>query len=476
MSDKKHLVLKGNTWSFNWRIPKDCKDVFSGKTFITKSLKTHSIKEARVRRNQMLAEIEQQIQEHRHGHSEAKVYRQAVRELVMLDKQSVWQEFVAYQQKISRMVSEGVSIQTPNDLPNKLAVLPEDERLKLHANTVQAAFYDNLADPAERARAKAVQNVALGYQSDLAKVTLKEALEQHLKDNGPRLKVNTCTQTRKAVKSFLEYVGKSDVALESIGRKQVHNFIGHASDARSGSTVKTYLSYLSSIWKHARNLEDVTGDNPFNGHKIERETESYQEFDKAHLEAIFRETKQYRDATDDYYKYLLPRLGYMTGCRIEELCSLQCDQIIKDPESGIMYLAVRNGKTSNAKRKIPLHDWVRDDVARQKERVGSGLLFPSLTSQRNDGKHGDKASKWFGRLKKGLQIPGGRSRSFHSFRVHMATNLENGGVEEATAVWIMGHTRNLSLTYGLYSKGKAVSELKAAMDTISVPIQERLEN
>lgn len=32
----------------------------------------------------------------------------------------------------------------------------------------------------------------------------------------------------------------------------------------------------------------------------------------------------------------------------------------------------------------------------------------------------------------------------------------------------MGLTRNLSLTCGLYSKGKAVSELKAAVDTIPV--------
>jgi hypothetical protein len=288
MSDRKYLVPKGDTWSFNWRVPKDCKDIFGGRTFISKSLKTQSITEARYRRNQLLAEIEQQIQEHRQGHSEAQSYRKAVRELVMMDKASVWQEFAGYQRQITEMVINGVSIETPDNLPDKLATLPADERLHLHANTNQAAFYDKLADPADRARAKAVQQIVLGYQSDLAHVTLKEALAQHLKDNGARVKVNTRTQTSNAVARFLEYLGKPDVALKSIRRKQVHQFIIHASETRSGSTVDNYVSFLSTVWKHARNLEDVEGDNPFSEHKVERQTQSYQPFDAADLEAIFK--------------------------------------------------------------------------------------------------------------------------------------------------------------------------------------------
>jgi hypothetical protein len=362
MSDRKYLVLKSNTWSFNWRVPKDCKDVFGGKTFITKSLKTQSITEARFRRNQMLAEIEQQIQEHRRGHSEAVNYRNAVRELVMMDKQSVWKEFVGHTQQINKMVSSGIKIETPEDLPDRLATLPEEDRIKLSANTVLSAFYDKMDDPAERARAKAVQQVALGYQSDLAHVTLKEALEQHLKDNGPRVKVNTRTQTRNAVARFLKFLDKPDVALKSIRRKQVHQFIIHSSELRSGSTVENYVSFFSTVWKHARNLEDVEGDNPFSEHKVERQTESYQLFDDVQLKAIFKETSKHKESANDCYKYLLPRLGYMTGCRIEELCSLQCDQIVTDPDTAIIYLEVRTGKNSNAKRKIPLHDWVKDDV------------------------------------------------------------------------------------------------------------------
>ncbi|WP_339344998.1 site-specific integrase [uncultured Alcanivorax sp.] len=469
MSDTKYLTLRGNTWLLNWRVPKDCKELFNGKSFITKSLQTHSLKEARFRRNQMLAEIEEQVQAHRQGSTSATSYRQMVRTLVSGDSAALKAEFMSVMGKITTKLHAGAKVELPKDLTDRLVDASVEEREDLKTHATIKAYAEVLDDPAERLHAKAVQHAYLGLQHDMAQHTLKEALKQHLKDNGPRLKVNTQTQTKKAVERLLTFLKKDDVALASIGRKQVKEFITASMVARSGSTVANYLSFLSSIWQHAVDLEEVSGGNPFSGHKIEKGTQSYQEFSPEQLQAIFKETEQYRDSTDDYYKFLLPRFGYMTGCRIEELCSLRCEQIITDPKSGIAYFEIEDGKTENAKRRIPLHDWIKDDVLAQKGRVGSGLLFPSLKSQRNDGKHGDRASKWFGRLKTKLGITG-RQRSFHSFRVHMATNLERGGIEESTAVWIMGHTRNLSLSYGLYSKGLDLRQLKEAIDTIPAPV------
>ena len=39
----------------------------------------------------------------------------------------------------------------------------------------------------------------------------------------------------------------------------------------------------------------------------------------------------------------------------------------------------------------------------------------------------------------------------------MATALERGDVPEETATFILGHERTVSMSYGLYSKGKTVS-------------------
>ena len=63
---------------------------------------------------------------------------------------------------------------------------------------------------------------------------------------------------------------------------------------------------------------------------------------------------------------------------------MTCEQIVTNEETGISYFEVLEGKTDNAKRKIPLHDWIADEVLELRNKLGTGLLFPSLTTQRLD--------------------------------------------------------------------------------------------
>ena len=79
----------------------------------------------------------------------------------------------------------------------------------------------------------------------------------------------------------------------------------------------------------------------------------------------------------------------------------------------------------------------------------------------------DKVSKWFGRLKdKHMTVQA--KKGFHSFRVHVATSLERGHISESTTVWILGHNRTASRSYGLYSKGMSTKQLKDAIDVIEI--------
>lgn len=465
MADTKHLIQRNGLYLFNWRVPKDCIDIFNGKKFVTKSLQTHSLREAKYRRTQMLAEVERTIQEHRHGHCDASQYRENVRAMLQHSDDDLEGAYSALTIKLERLLREKGEPDL-SYLSEELIDLTASEREQRLKEERLKAYTDLLPDRSERIYAKALQNSYLGIQHDLAHITLQEALGLHLRDNGQRLKTNTQTQTKKSVERFLEFMKKPDVSLKSIGRRTVKEFISDVTKVRKGATVGNYVSFMSSIWQHAHDLEMVSGDNPFKGHKIDsKPTSSYEMFSDEELTALFKETAQFSDCTDDFYKYLIPRLGYTTGCRIEELCSLKCEQVVTDQDSGISFIEVREGKTENAKRKIPLHDWVAAEVIRQRDAIGTGLLFPNLTTQRNDGKHGDKVSKWFGRLKKKHGITQ-RSKAFHSFRVHVATNLERGSIPESTAVWILGHTRNLSLSYGLYSKGMDLKQLKKAIDVI----------
>lgn len=472
MSDTKHLIQRKGLWLFNWRVPKDCVDPFNGKKFVTKSLGTHKLPEARLRRNQMLAEVQQQVHDYRHGNkpesdSEANVYRENVKLLMGKADADLSSAYEILCQRLEQLETEHGKVDPDlTEVESKLMHMNNDDRAKVFREAYLKTLVSLIPDPVERAQAKALQNVHIGIQHDLSHVTLLEATKLHHDDNEDKLKVNTLGQIKTAVERFLKTIEKDDITLKSIGRLMVKDFIKVQLKERSGATVNNYVTFLSGIWNHAYDLELVEGDNPFAKHRIDSApAESYQMFDDWELAFFFEETKQFKNDPENNYKYFIPRLGYVTGCRIEELCSLTCEQIITDKTTGITYFEVLEGKTENAKRKIPIHDWIVDDVVKLRDTLGSGMLFPSLTTQRRDGKRSDKVSKWFGRLKKKQGITK-RAKAFHSFRVHVATYLERGGVPESTAVWILGHTRTASLSYGLYSKGMDLGPLKEAVSVI----------
>lgn len=476
MSDTKYLIERKGLWLFNWRVPKDCIDLFEGKKTITKSLGTHKLPEARLRRNQMLAEVEQQVHGHRQGKksesradTEAYIYRENVKLLLNHDHDALDGAYEALCTKLDKLENAQGRVEPDlSDVENQLLHMSSEERSRVIKEAYLKSLVNLIPDPIERAQAKALQNVHAGIRHDLNHVTLCEALKLHHDDNEGKLKVNTLGQIKTAVERFLATIDKSDITLKTIGRMIVKDFIKEQMKERTGATVNNYVTFLSGIWNHAYDLELVEGDNPFARHKIDSTpTESYQMFEDDELAFFFKETQKFKDHPEYHYRYLIPRLGYVTGCRIEELCSLTCEQIITDEKTGITYFEVREGKTENAKRKIPLHDWIVDEVVELRDNLKSGLLFPKLTTQRRDGKRSDKVSKWFGRLKREQGLTK-RSKAFHSFRVHVATYLERGGVPESTAVWILGHTRTASLSYGLYSKGMDLGPLKEAVSVIPV--------
>jgi len=52
-----------------------------------------------------------------------------------------------------------------------------------------------------------------------------------------------------------------------------------------------------------------------------------------------------------------------------------------------------------------------------------------------------------------------KSRTFHSFRVHMSTAYQRAGIDESSAAFILGHKGGKTMTYGYYSKGEELKDL-----------------
>jgi len=407
---------------FHWRVPKDCIALFGGKKFIVKSLKTHSTRDARLRRNILLAEHQKKVHDFRHGTTDREFFLSSV-------------------ELISQQSDENIE----SAWVDALDKTPQTPDQKIHK--------------------EALRFVHKGIPSDYADITLKDAFQAFKSERSGDVAEKTIVKAERATTVFLAHLQQPDTSLSSVTRKEVRLFLKVMQSQYASGTVSDFITMLSLIWKVAHD-EDLIGENisnPFADHRIKtKDKESYQLLPEGKLQEVFEATKEFKDGGLKAYKYFMPRLGLVTGCRIAELASLRVNQVLK--KGDITYIDIDKGKTKNSKRILPIHSEIADELWKQREQVAAthsadSLLFPALKTTRQDGNSGDKYSKEFGRLKNKLGITE-RKYAFHSLRVHMATNFERASIPEERAVWVMGHTRNLSLTYGLYSKGPSLEQLR----------------
>ena len=169
----------------------------------------------------------------------------------------------------------------------------------------------------------------------------------------------------------------------------------------------------------------------------------------------------------DYHKLLasceddpiladLITLGAYTGCRIEKLCGLKLVNVRTDR------LELVDAKTEAGWRTIPIHDHIKQSVARLIDTSKDDYLLSGLTFN----KFGDRSNaigKRFGRLKKRLDY--GPDYVFHSLRKGFATQLENAGQPLNVVARLMGHSQD-NQSFGNYSDGLVLEELKRAINHV----------
>lgn len=304
------------------------------------------------------------------------------------------------------------------------------------------------------------------------RLTFKGALEDWLHSPLIQRKQSTRSKNALAVQLLLDSLGDEDAALSSVSRKQVRDFITTQLDnGKTRQTVANYLSGLSAIWRHAEfTLEEpLPAGNPFKGHSLNPKATvtSYEQFNRPDVEAIFAAT-----ANEQGIFYLLPRLGFYTGARLEELCSLKTTDIIQ--QQGVWCLSVREGKgkNSNATRDVPLHPKVKPLVMAQlkiAKAMGSEYLFPEAGATiRADGKKGPKFSQWFSRLTGKTISKQGRKIGFHSFRTTAITIMLSAGFQEQLVVWVTGHERGLTTASKIYHRGPDFKSRLEAVEAIQI--------
>ncbi len=221
----------------------------------------------------------------------------------------------------------------------------------------------------------------------------------------------------------------------------------------AGSTVGNFLSFLSEIWKTARDLELLDGDNPFLGHKVKNDKENYLPWSEDELKDLFALLPE-----EDKLPF---KIGVYTGARIDEIITLQPDNIeeVETDKGKVLCLHLKpegDGKNKHATRLTPVHPALVDDL-----RDFRGFAITS-----------SNYSKRFGKVKaKYLGENNSRRYCFHSLRHTLATALHRAGIDEIIISYVTGHTNAGRTEAGrTYIHGPLMRQMQEAVERLPVII------
>jgi integrase len=230
------------------------------------------------------------------------------------------------------------------------------------------------------------------------------------------------------------------------------------------ATANQQLAKLRVYWRWLAANGHAPG-NPWLGKSVPQrrrdEEEKERPFTDAEVRALFA-------ATDDAHVRDVMRLAALTGMRLEELFRLT----VADTEDG--GFKVRRSKTAAGTRVVPIHSALVDTVARLTAGKAPGDYLIDARSGRKDGRRSGGFSHAFGRLREMAGVGDkdeGRRRSranFHSWRRWFATRAEQAGHHEHLVARVVGH-RVQGLTFGTYSGGASLEQLRAVVESVNLP-------
>lgn len=243
-------------------------------------------------------------------------------------------------------------------------------------------------------------------------------------------------KSQKDAKSAVNGGAKVFKHLEQVNADTVQAWVN--ADTRARETVVKHLAILSSYWKFLQGSQYVRqGDSPFNGitlPKSLRKKQSYIPFEWDELLAV-------RELCDDELKDVVDIARY-TGMRIAEIC-LQ-EKTVKHQGVDCFHVDEKAAKTGASVRYVPLAKEIKHIELKLRNKNAIG--------------------KRFGRHKKTV-VGDDPRKVFHSIRKNVTTFLEQGGVSEGVAADLIGHEKQ-TMTYGLYSGGSSIKQLKDAVNVI----------
>ncbi|MGM6123892.1 site-specific integrase [Vibrio parahaemolyticus] len=187
---------------------------------------------------------------------------------------------------------------------------------------------------------------------------------------------------------------------------------------------------------------------------------------KQELEKLLKATQCYKKSKDEW-KYYLPRIAALTGCRLNEIAQLRvCDvHLGNEPTLNINDdHDDKKLKNSSSKRVLPVTAPLLNLLSELIAGRGKNEHLFYLPYSKQNGYAG-KPSKYFSELLKSLDIKG---VSFHSLRHYVVTELFNAGVKEELIGSLMGHSVGKLTTGKIYLSGFSYSNKNNALNILGV--------
>jgi integrase len=479
-----NLELQGGTWHVRLAIPKDVQKAFGGRKIMSQSLKTGSRREAMNLRLPILTAWKSEVK--------------AARDGVPLPEG--WQEQFA---STVEQIEQIATLAKRERIGERVPALPLPD-----AGEVQRLMHDNpamvevLRQMVERRRDEPMGMIKL--EDDIAAMA-KRFMVRQLEDDH-RLKPEEETElseligepakrkTRSPIsaarlKAFREFREGQEGAPkhidQQIGRmERLSEFLKKQSlpldfDSvaawirsidRAPATLSQHLLSGSAFWQWAVKYdpgfraEYKDKADPFKAHDVPkgggRETagEQREAYTTTQLETLY---KGAQDAGNQPLADLI-LLGAYTGSRIEQLCQLRVEHVIK--EDGVPSFDFRGGKNKSAKRIVPIHLAILGLVDRLIADSTDGFLIPA-TSENRYGKRSHALSKAFGYLKKTQGF--GPLYVFHSMRNTAITAMLRANVPDHIVMELVGHSTGTE-THDTYSKGASARQKLKAISKLPV--------
>lgn len=286
--------------------------------------------------------------------------------------------------------------------------------------------------------------------------------------------------------------GHHAAILEGVTRKVAGQFIEqHLCVGRSRAKASAYLGFLREYWKWLVQRGHCE-DNPWIGQPLPATKRAPR---SAHPDGgkrpytddeistlLYGPVEEHMRPPTSLYLTDLMRLAALSGMRLEEICQLR----VSDCVGGCF--EVREGKTQNAERSIPIHPDLKKTVARltAKRKPDAFLIdgLPDVPVSREG--RSDPASKAFSRYRRKMGVderPNDKAKSnvdFHSFRrwfirkARDAMHEPNAGFDAWTLTDVVGHDDEgvkdlLKLTMRHYPGPSGDKAKRALVDAVVLP-------